>query len=372
MLRHLTALVLLPAMALAGVSFETDVRPINRAAPGASYADMLSRIMPAVVSIRTAEVIPQSVLNRLRGRIDPDKVLKDEKTGETLMPTGLGSGTIIHPDGFVITNRHVVLKADRVSVSETVIVQLQDRREFRARVLGVDEGSDIAVLKIDGRNLPFAKFADSDKARVGDVVFAIGNPLDVGMTVTSGIVSALGRAGKQGMGMAFEDFIQTDAAINPGNSGGPLIDFEGRLLGMNTAIRTASGAGGNIGLGYSIPANLIVTVAADLANGGKVVRGIIGVQGEDLSLAEATKLSLAKSGAVRVSVVTDGLPAARAGLKVGDIIVALDGKPFENWNELRLAISRHKPGEVVTLNFIREGRGSITRVTVADRALIER
>jgi S1-C subfamily serine protease len=366
MLRHLTALVLLPAMALAGVNFESDVRPINRAAPGASYADMLSRIMPAVVSIRTAEVIPQSVLNRLGGRIDKDRILKDEKTGETLMPTGLGSGTIVHPDGYVITNRHVVIKQDR-SISETVIVQLQDRREFRAKVLGVDAGSDIAVLKIEGRNLPYAKFADSDKARVGDVVFAIGNPLDAGMTVTSGIVSALGRAGKQGMGMAFEDFIQTDAAINPGNSGGPLIDFEGRLLGMNTAIK--SGTGGSIGLGYSIPANLIVSVATDLANGGKVVRGLIGVQGEDLSLAEATKLNLGKAGAVRVSLVSEGLPAAKAGLRIGDVIVALDGKPFENWNELRLAISRRKPGEVLTINFIREGRGSLTRVTVAERAL---
>ena len=367
MLRHLTVLVLLPAMAHAGVSFDTDVRPINRTAPGASYADMLARIMPAVVSIRTAEVIPQSVLNRLGGRIDKDRVLKDEKTGETFMPTGLGSGTIIHPEGFVITNRHVVMKADRTTVSDTVIVQLQDRREFRAKVLGVDAGSDIAVLKVEGRNLPFAKFTDSEKARVGDVVFAIGNPLDAGITVTSGIVSALGRSGKQGMGMAFEDFIQTDAAINPGNSGGPLIDFEGRLLGMNTAIK--SGTGGSIGLGYSIPANLIVSVATDLANGGKVVRGLIGVQGEDISLTEATKLNLGKKGAVRVSLISDGLPAAKAGLRVGDIIVALDGKPFENWNELRLAISRRKPGEVLMVNFIREGRGSLARVTVAERAI---
>ena len=354
-------------MALAAVSFETDVRPINRTAPGASYADMLARTMPAVVSIRTAEVIPQAVLNRYRGRIDPDKILKDAQTGETLLPTGLGSGTIIHPDGYVITNRHVVLKQDRKSVSETVIVQLQDRREFRAKVLGVDAGTDIAVLKIEGRNLPFARFVDSEKTRVGDVVFAIGNPLDAGITVTSGIVSALGRAGKQGMGMAFEDFIQTDAAINPGNSGGPLIDFEGRVLGMNTAIKSETG--GSVGLGYAIPANLINSVASDLANGGKVVRGLIGVQGEDLSLAEATKLNLGTSGAVRVALLSEGMPAAKAGLRVGDVIVALDGKPFDNWNELRLAISRRKPGEVLTVNFIREGRGSFTRVTVAERAL---
>ena len=367
MLRHLTALVLLPAMALAGVTFETDARPVNRAAPGASYADMLARITPAVVSVRTAEVIPASVLKRYSGRIDPDKVMQDEQTGETLLPTGLGSGTIIHPDGYVITNRHVVLQDNRRGVAKTVIVQLADRREFRAKVLGVDAGTDIAVLKIEGRNLPYAKFADSDKARVGDVVFAIGNPLDAGLTVTSGIVSALGRSGKLGMGMAFEDFIQTDAAINPGNSGGPLIDFEGRLLGMNTAIK--SGTGLSVGLGYSIPSNLITAVALDLANQGRVVRGLIGVQGEDLSVAEATKLSLGQAGAVRLVLVSDEMPAAKAGLKVGDIVVGLNGKPVENWNEMRLEISRRRPGEVLTLNYIREGRGSLARLTVAERPL---
>ena len=367
MLRHLTALVLLPAMALAGVSFETDARPVNRAAPGSSYADMLARITPAVVSVRTAEVIPASVLKRYSGRIDPDKVLQDAQTGETLLPTGLGSGTIIHPDGYVITNRHVVLQENRRSVANTVIVQLADRREFRAKVLGVDAGTDIAVLKIEGRNLPYARFADSDKARVGDVVFAIGNPLDAGLTVTSGIVSALGRSGKLGMGMAFEDFIQTDAAINPGNSGGPLIDFEGRLLGMNTAIK--SGTGLSVGLGYSIPSNLITAVALDLANQGRVVRGLIGVQGEDLSVAEATKLSLGKAGGVRLVVVSDEMPAAKAGLKVGDIVVGLNGKPVENWNEMRLEISRRRPGEVLTLNYIREGRGALARLTVAERPL---
>jgi S1-C subfamily serine protease len=367
MLRHLTALVLLPAMALAGVTFETDTRPVNRAAPGASYADMLARITPAVVSVRTAEVIPASVLKRYSGRIDPDKVMQDAQTGETLLPTGLGSGTIIHPDGYVITNRHVVLQDNRRGVAKTVIVQLADRREFRAKVLGVDAGTDIAVLKIEGKGLPYAKFADSDKARVGDVVFAIGNPLDAGLTVTSGIVSALGRSGKLGMGMAFEDFIQTDAAINPGNSGGPLIDFEGRLLGMNTAIK--SGTGLSVGLGYSIPSNLITAVALDLANQGRVVRGLIGVQGEDLSVAEATKLSLGQAGAVRLVLVSDEMPAAKAGLKVGDIVVGLNGKPVENWNEMRLEISRRRPGEVLTLNYIREGRGSLARLTVAERPL---
>ncbi len=367
MLRRLSALVLLPAMALAGVTFETDPRPVNRVAIGSSYADMLARVTPAVVSVRTAEVIPQEVLDRYRGRIDADKVLRDEKTGEVLFPTGLGSGTIIHPEGYVVTNRHVVLQDNRQSVAKTVIVQLADRREFRAKVLGVDAGTDIAVLKIEGRGLPYARFADSEKARVGDVVFAIGNPLDAGLTVTSGIVSALGRSGKLGMGMAFEDFIQTDAAINPGNSGGPLIDFEGRLLGMNTAIKSRTG--GSIGLGYSIPANLIAAVAVDLANGGRVIRGLIGVVGEDLSVAETAKLSLGKGGAVRLITVEAGMPADKSGIKVGDIVVGLDGLPVENWNEMRLAISRRRPGEILTLNYMRQGRGALARVAVAERPL---
>ena len=362
MRRFLAVIALLPALLSAGVSFETDARSVNRAVPGASYADMLTRIMPAVVSIRTAQVIPPDVLRRLRGRIDPGDVQVDRKTGEVMVPAGLGSGTIIHPDGYVITNRHVVTLPNN-QTAETVYVKLNDRREFRAKVLGVDPKTDIAVLKVEERNLPFARFADSDKVRVGDVVLAIGNPLGVGMTVTSGIISATGRSG---MGLDYEDFLQTDAAINPGNSGGPLIDFEGRIVGMNTAIRT-SGNGGSIGIGFSIPANLMAGVGADLANGGKVVRGLIGVFGEDLALEEAAKLNLGKSGAVRVTDVSEGLPAAKAGLRVGDIIVALDGKPFEGWNELRIAIARRKPGETLMLNFIREGRGSFARVTVAAR-----
>ena len=362
MSRLLAFIALLPALLSAGVSFESDARPVNRAVPGASYADMLTRIMPAVVSIRTAQVIPPEVLRRYRGRIDPNDVQVDRKTGEVMVPAGLGSGTIIHPDGYVITNRHVVTLPNN-QTAETVFVKLNDRREFRAKALGVDAKTDIAVLKVEERNLPYARFADSDKVRVGDVVLAIGNPLGVGMTVTSGIISATGRSG---MGLDYEDFLQTDAAINPGNSGGPLIDFEGRIVGMNTAIRT-SGNGGSIGIGFSIPANLMASVGADLANGGKVVRGLIGVFGEDLSLEEATKLNLGRSGAVRVTEVSDGLPAGKAGLRVGDILVALDGKPFDGWNDLRIAISRRKPGETLMLNFIREGRGSFARVTVAAR-----
>ncbi len=363
MLRFLAILLLGPALALGAVKFENDARPLDRTRPGASYADMLERIMPAVVSVRTAEVVPESVLRRFRGRIDPSKVITDSKTGETLVPRGLGSGTIVHPDGYVITNRHVVMLDDE-RVAQVAFVQLSDGRQLRARVLGVDDGTDVAVLKVAERNLPFARFADSDRARVGDVVFAIGNPLGVGMTVTSGIVSATGRSTQADL--AFQDFIQTDAAINQGNSGGPLIDTEGRILGMNTMIRTDGAGGGNIGIGFSIPANLMLSVAHDLANGGKVVRGMIGVQGEDLPPDEIARLSLSR-GAARITSAQSSGPAAKAGLRAGDVIVAVDGRPFQSWNDLRLAIARRKPGETVVLSFLREGRGSLAKVTIAER-----
>ncbi|MGA0134365.1 MAG: S1C family serine protease, partial [Opitutales bacterium] len=163
-----------------------------------------------------------------------------------------------------------------------------------------------------------------------------------------------------------QDFIQTDAAINQGNSGGPLIDTEGRILGMNTMIRTDGAGGGNIGIGFSIPANLMLSVAHDLANGGKVVRGMIGVQGEDLPPDEIARLSLSR-GAARITSAQSSGPAAKAGLRAGDVIVAVDGRPFQSWNDLRLAIARRKPGETVVLSFLREGRGSLAKVTIAER-----
>ena len=210
--------------------------------------------------------------------------------------------------------------------------------------------------------MPYARFCNSDKVRVGDVVFAIGNPMGVGLSVTSGIVSALGRS--PGLN-AVEDFIQTDAAINPGNSGGPLIDFEGRIVGMNSAIRTA-GQGGNIGIGYSIPSNLMSIVATDLASGRKFVRGFVGLFGEDLGTEEASKLNL-RGGAVLVQDVTEQSPAMICGLRPSDVIVAIDGRPFENWNELRLAVVKRKPGEVIQFTIFRQGLRSQLNVKVAER-----
>lgn len=373
MSRLFAAILLLPAWVFAGVSFETDARDLNRSRAGASYADMLSQITPAVVSIRITKTIPTEMVRRWRGRLTAEdlKQLKvDSQTGEVQAFVGLGSGTIVNSNGYIITNRHVVLINDNrtgvSSIASAAYVTLSDKREFKAQVLGVDEKTDIAVLKINEKNLPFARFADSDKCRVGDVVFAIGNPLGVGMTVTSGIVSGLSRS-DTGVGLVYQDFIQTDAAINAGNSGGPLVDFEGRVIGMNTMIRTASGQGGNIGIGFSIPANLISGVALDLANTGKVTRGFLGLFGEDVEMVTAKKLML-NNGGVRITEVAEGSPAFRAGLRKDDIITAVDGKSFESWNELRIIIARRKPGEVMQLSMVRNGGNSLVNITVSERA----
>jgi S1-C subfamily serine protease len=373
MSRLFAAILLLPSLLFAGVTFETDSRELNRSRPGASYADMLAQVTPAVVSIRIAKTIPNEVIRHWRGRLTAEdlKQLKvDAQTGEVLLFQGLGSGTIVNSNGYIITNRHVVLVSDdrtgAVTIANAAYVTLSDKREFKAQVLGVDEKTDIAVLKINEKNLPFARFANSDKCRVGDVVFAIGNPLGVGMTVTSGIVSGLSRS-DTGVGLAYQDFIQTDAAINAGNSGGPLIDYEGRIVGMNTMIRTASGQGGNIGIGFSIPSNLISGVALDLANTGKVTRGFLGLFGEDLEMDTAKKLML-NNGAVRITEVAEASPAFRGGLRKDDIITAVDGKSFESWNELRIIIARRKPGEVMQLSMIRNGANSLVNITVSERA----
>lgn len=372
MSRLFAVILLLPTLVLGGVTFETDSRELNRTRPGASYAEMLAQVTPAVVSIRIAKTIPNEVIRRLRGRLTAEdlKQLKvDSKTGEVQAFVGLGSGTIVNSNGYIITNRHVVLVNDdrtgAMTIANAAYVTLSDKREFKAQVLGVDEKTDIAVLKINEKNLPFARFADSDKCRVGDVVFAIGNPLGVGMTVTSGIVSGLSRS-DTGVGLVYQDFIQTDAAINAGNSGGPLIDFEGRIIGMNTMIRTASGQGGNIGIGFSIPSNLISGVALDLANTGKVTRGFLGLFGEDVETETAKKFML-NNGAVRITEVAEGSPAFRCGLRKDDIITAVDGKSFESWNELRIIIARRKPGEVMQLSLNRNGANSLVNITVSER-----
>ena len=264
---------------------------------------------------------------------------------------GIGSGVIVSADGYILTNNHVVEKADTVKVS------LNDRREFTAKVLGTDPHTDIAVLKIDGHNLPVVPVGGA-KPAVGDLALAIGNPFGIGQTVTMGIVSATGRGGLNIE--QYEDFIQTDAAINPGNSGGALVNTNGDLIGINTAILAGNG-GGNQGIGFAIPVAMAREVMDQIVKTGKVVRGFMGAQIQDVTpdLARAFKLK-GPNGAVLTNI-ESGTPADRAGLQAGDVVTAVNGEPVADSNSLRLRISRTAPGTAVKLTVQRaEGPKEVT------------
>jgi len=269
-----------------------------------------------------------------------------------------GSGFIFRSDGYVLTNNHVVAGADRVKVI------LQDKREFTARVVGRDPNTDVAVIKIDATGLPVVALGDSDPLQVGDWVVAVGYPLDLGPTVTSGIISAKGRQigilGEKGASAPVEDYLQTDAAINPGNSGGPLMDLSGRVVGINSAI--ASPTGYWSGYGFAVPIDLARRVADDLMRYGTVHRPRLGLEIKDVSPADAQVYHLpATTGAV-VSQITPPSPAAEAGVQLGDVIVSINGTPVSSSNELLEQVARHAPGETVHLGVIRYGRSMTLNV----------
>jgi serine protease Do len=264
---------------------------------------------------------------------------------------------IISADGYIATNNHVVQGADEL------IVTLDDGRELKAKVVGRDPQTDIAVIKVDARDLPAITFADSTKIEVGDRVLAIGNPFGIGETVTTGIVSAKGR--RPGLGLDYEDFVQTDAAINPGNSGGALVDVEGRLIGINTAILSRSG--GFQGVGLAVPANLVSQVADGLVKHGKVVRGYLGVGAQDLTPALAETLNLKAQRGALISDVQPNTPAAKAGLKNGDVVTAVNGQPIEDANKLTFSVGAVSPGTKLELEVLREGEKEKITVTTAER-----
>lgn len=271
---------------------------------------------------------------------------------------GLGSGVIVTADGYIITNNHVVEGADELNVS------LSDEREFKAKVIGADPKTDIAIIKIEAEGLPTATLADSDRIRVGDVVFAVGNPLGIGQTVTMGIVSAKGRSvGILDDVQGYEDFIQTDAAINQGNSGGALVDAGGRLVGINSAILSTSR--GNIGIGFAVPVNLAASIMRSLIETGKVARGRLGVQVDPLTpeLAEALGIKKDTRGVMIVEVVPD-TAAERAGLKRSDVIVSVNERIVSSSNDIRLLISQLLPGTEVALQVIREGEEVVVKATL--------
>jgi serine protease Do len=270
---------------------------------------------------------------------------------------GLGSGVIVSSDGMILTNNHVIEGADDILVS----IGINDQK-YKAKKIAGDPGTDIAVLKIDAKDLKAVTFGDSDKIRVGDVALAIGNPFGLTQSISMGVISALGRGG---MGIVnYENFIQTDASINPGNSGGALVDLDGRLIGINTAIFSRSG--GNQGIGFAVPANLAHSVMDNLIKNGRVVRGYLGVQPdaitEDLVPFFKTK---DRKGAL-VSRVEKNTPAARAGIEVGDVILEVAGKKVEGPRELRLHVSSMAPGSKVDLKLMRDGKEKVVSVELGE------
>lgn len=325
-------------------------------APG-SYADAVSRAAPAVVNIHTKKRIEVSRLP-----LPQDPVLRhffEQMPGfkQEQESTSLGSGVIVSAQGHVVTNFHVVEGADEI------VVALRDGRQSRAKTIGIDPESDLAVLQVSLTDLPVLPFDVANSPRVGDVVLAIGNPFGVGQTVTMGVVSALGRAG---LGInTYENFIQTDAAINPGNSGGALIDTLGRLIGINTAIYSKSG--GSLGIGFAIPAQAAQMVVGQIVRNGFVSRGWLGIETQDVTpdLAKAFKLSTPE-GVIVASVMRDG-PGAKGGLKVGDIILKLDGEPAASTPRVMTSLASKAPGTRVSLEIYRNGRAQTLSLTLGQR-----
>ena len=322
-----------------------------------SYAPVVSKVAPAVVTVRSERRI-RTTGQQLPFMNDPRfrDFFGDQFGNEDGMPPrrregGLGSGVIVNGDGYILTNHHVVEGADKVTV------ELKDRRTFEGNVVGTDQASDLAVLKIAASNLPVVPLGNSEMVNVGDVVLALGNPLGVGQTVTMGIISAKGRATGLGDG-SFEDFLQTDAPINSGNSGGALVNTRGELIGINSQILSPSG--GNIGIGFSIPVNMARAVMDALIKDGQVHRGRLGVTVQPVTSDLAASLQLKEiSGALINEVQPDG-PADRAGLRRGDVITAINGHPVSDGNELRNTIAQLGPRASVELAIVRNGQGQKT------------
>lgn len=319
-----------------------------------TLAPLLQEVTPAVVniSVQTRSAIEDNPLFRdpffRRFFNIPDQAERPEQSA--------GSGVIIDAaHGYVVTNFHVIKDALRVTVT------LKDRRQFQAKLVGTDPGTDIALLKIDAKKLQALRLGNSDLLNVGDFVVAIGNPFGLGQTVTSGIVSALGRSGLDIEG--YEDFIQTDASINPGNSGGALVNLKGELVGINSAIIGPSGA--NVGIGFAVPSVMVKAVVDQIVRFGEVRRGRLGASSEDITHDLAASLGLASTAGAIVSTVDANSPAEKAGLKAGDVIIAANGKNIRSSLDLRNKIGLMPIGETVTLELIRNGKPLTTKVKIA-------
>ena len=346
--------------------------------PGApmSFADLSARLQPAVVNISTKQRIPvrtqtdpfEEFFRRFDPTIPPGGGQGQgqgpgQGQGRTREAGSLGSGFIISPDGYVVTNNHLIQGANGTGTVDSVTVTTTDRREYTARIVGRDASSDLAVLKIDGRNLPYVQWGDSAKARVGDWILAIGNPYGLGGTVTAGIISALHR-GITGVG-AYDRYIQTDASINMGNSGGPMFDLNGNVIGINSALISPTGA--SVGIGLAIPAELAKPVVDSLMRGQRPQRGYLGIGLQPLDESLAPSLGLPKDNGEIVRSVVDGGPAARAGLQQGDVILRVNGKPVTPDETVSFLIANTPVGSRVPLDIIRAGRRQTVNVVVGER-----
>jgi serine protease Do len=333
------------------VPMAKDALPISLGNFTNGFSSVLKPALPAVVNIHTSRMVKhEQGMSPFSNDPFFRQFFGDQFGQGKPQPErqqSLGSGVILTPDGTIVTNNHVIDGASDIKV------QLSDKREFQAKLIGTDPKTDVAVLKINASGLPTLPIGDSSALHVGDLVFAIGDPFGIGETATMGIVSATGRGG---LGIEnYEDFIQTDASINPGNSGGAMIDLHGNLVGINTAILTG-GSGGNQGVGFAIPISLAKNVMDQILNHGKVVRGYLGVFIQDVTPEIAKAFGLDQAGGALVGDVSPDTPAARAGLKKGDVILKLNGEPVDSRNQLTLRVSQTPPGTPIKLSVWHDGK----------------
>lgn len=328
-----------------------------------AMAEVTSAVKPAIVNIRSTKAVavqgvPSPFFN------DPffreffgDQFRNQQQQPKQRHQSGLGSGVIVEKDGYILTNNHVVKDTDEI------MVRLLDKREFKGKIIGTDQKTDLAVIKIEADNLPVIKLGDSDKLKVGETVIAVGNPFGLSQTVTSGIVSAKGRAD---VGIAdYEDFIQTDAAINPGNSGGALVNIRGEVIGINTAIFSTSG--GYMGIGFAIPSNMARMVMDSLRQKGKVVRAWLGVSIQPVTPELGKQFGLQDEKGALVAEVVEDSPAEKAAIQTGDIILAYDGQEIGDPTGLRNLVAATAPGKVVTIKIIRDGKPLTIKATVTEQ-----
>jgi len=346
-----TILCITVLLCFTGVSFADTLNSND----GDWVADVAAKVIPSVVNIASTKTVTQ------QSPLFNDPFFRDFFGGgvpREQVQRALGSGVIVSSDGYIVTNNHVVGGADKVEV------RLSDGRGFPATIVGTDPKSDVAIIKINKTGLPAIKIGDSSKLRIGSFVLAVGNPFGLEETVTMGIVSALGRSG---LGITdYENFIQTDAAINPGNSGGALVNMKGELVGINTAILSRSG--GNVGIGFAIPIDLVMGIKKSIDKYGKVVRGWLGVSVQEVTPEIAQSLGLSTAKGALVSEVIKDSPAEKGGMKRGDVIVAIDGKPVQNTASMRFTISEVMPGTPVKVKVLRDGKEKVVSVVLGDLA----